>query len=902
MAFQTKKRSYPTPADIIPYNDDALAQSISARFEQIVSEAPGNLAVVSDEESLTYRELNARANQVAHRIMALSSPINEPIPFLTGHSAAAVVAILGILKAGKAYVPIDPAFPANRMQEILIDIGADILVTDSKHLSTALSVRKSENDRVIDVDHLKESTAKENPITAHQPDHLAYILYTSGSTGKPKGVMHSHLDAMHNNIVQFEELRFSPSDRFSQFISFGFEAARFSVHGALLSGSRLCLYDIRAQGLRALPIWMRQEKITIMMGIPSTFRQIFTLKGEKNHFPNVRVVNLGGETLTKHDFQLFRRHFPADAIMINTLGMTETGLITRYIIHPEMDVDGYHLPAGTPLGEKQVLLLDENGEPVESGETGEIYMKSRYISPGYWRKPEETREKFTTDPYDPEVRLFRTGDLGLIRPDGALEYLGRKDFQIKIRGFRINLAGIESVILSYNGVRNAAVIARDSEIAPNEKQLVAYVEPVNGADISRHDLREMLTGTLPDYMVPAIIIILDELPLTVTGKVNHQRLPAPEKLQASEEKAKYVEPHDHIESELVRIWEKTLKKHPIGVQDNYFELGGSSLTAAQMFALIEKTFQKKIPLATLFQAPTIKKQAELLRQENWVNEWSSLTPLQPNGEKPPLFFAAPVGGNVLSYRDLLNYLAPDQPCYGLQAIGLDGVQRPHRNMDEIVDHYVKEIKTVQPSGPYYLLGSSFGGIVAYEMAQRLHDLGDKIALVVMFDSYGPNYPRRHPGTSRVKRKVFKYLRRMDTHLSSLAYTDWRGRMAYVQVKGGKLYRRLSQRLKDKTERMINPLPSELRRVRASQYKVAKRRKRKKREPRRFGGRLVLFRATKQPLGIYADPTLGWRAVSEQIEVHEMPGHHTSLIYEPRVHRLAAKLNGIIEEIQRDQSG
>ncbi|HMN15485.1 MAG TPA: thioesterase domain-containing protein, partial [Bellilinea sp.] len=376
-----------------------------------------------------------------------------------------------------------------------------------------------------------------------------------------------------------------------------------------------------------------------------------------------------------------------------------------------------------------------------------------------------------------------------------------------------------------------------------------------------------------------------------------QALPEPDPFTTTRE-VEFLAPRNPIEKDLVKIWEKVLRVHPIGVNNDFFELGGNSLLAAQLFASIEERYQKKLPLATLFNAPTIEAQANILLHEDWIANWSSLVPLQSSGKRAPLFLAAPVGGNVLSYHDLVQHIDKDQPVYGLQAVGLDGVQAPQKNVKEIAAHYAEEILNIVPDGPFLLGGSSFGGLVAYEMGQLLHDKGLPVDLVVMFDAYGPNYPKRKPETTRIRRKFLKYLRRFDTHWSNLAATNMEGRWVYLRVKSKKLVNRLSNKIAKRMHHIIHPLPQELRKIQNVHMSAAKKKKKRhQREPRRFGGRFVLFRAAKQPLGIYPDPFLGWDTVAgNQIEVYEAPGHHTSIIYEPRVHVLASKLNEILQEI------
>jgi len=902
MDNQLSPQSSPNDREGIPFTDETLKHSLVYRFEQIVDHYPDNIAIRSAEQSLTYRQLDEAANRLAHAIMRIRGTQSEPVAFLLEHGSSAILSMLGIMKAGKAYVPVDPYYPPAWMTQILDDTHAELILTNYQNLPLAMtSLVNPGRVSVLNLDSLEENLSAERPGVETDCTEMAYILYTSGSTGTPKGAMHSHQDAMHNMFSQTNDLLLSPVDRVALIITLGFEASRFAVFGALLNGGALCLYDIRTLGLGGLPEWISQEQITVLLSTPSTFRHMFNLTSKNELFPSLRTIVLGGESVTSQDVAIYRAHFSPHCILVNNLGSTETGTIARMKINHQSELQGHSVPAGYPIGYKEIVLVDESGQPVHPGQIGEILVKSRYLNPGYWRLPSLTAEKYTVDSTDETMRVFHTGDLGRLRPDGSLEHLGRKDSQIKIRGFRVDPAEIEAVLHQYPGIKNSAVIARELKHTPDNLQLVAYIEPNEDSAPKKKEIRDFLASQLPNYMVPPLIVVLEKLPLTPTGKVNRRALPEPEAVEQGVEQG-YIAPRDSIEVQLVKIWEKVLKTRPIGVQDEYFELGGNSLLAAQLFTQIEKTFGKKLPLATLFQAATIEDQANILRQDDWVPNWSSLVALRSGGSKPPLFCAAPVGGNVLSYHDLMTHLDPEIPIYGLQAIGLDGMQTVHRNVNEIAAHYVKEILSVQSEGPFYLSGSSFGGLVAYEMAQQIHDLGKPVALVVMFDAYGPNYPKRLPSTSRLRRKVFKYMRRIDTHISNLRYTDWQGRVTYVRVKLPKLYYRLTRRVKNKVDQILHPVPRQLARVRSAHMNAARRKKRYMREERRFDGRLVLFRAEKQPLGIYPDPKLGWSTVvGDKIEVYEIPGHHTSIIYEPRVHILAEKLSQILFETQANQA-
>ena len=895
------KQTIHPPKDFSPFEKEAVESTLVHRFEQIVSAYPDRTAIRSEGKTITYRQLNESANLLAREILAQCGVTPQPIAFALEHGSPAIVALLGILKAGKPYVALDPTFPVDRLKQILKSIGMGLVLTNNRNFSLTNSLISHDTEtEIINLDLLEKGNSTKNLELPISPEAIAYIIFTSGSTGQPKGVIRNHRNALHDTYHQTNMQCLAPSDRYGLFLSISFEASRSAILGSLLNGATLCLFDPRTYGLHVLPDWIEREQITVLLTTPSAFRHLFDSVPKNKRYPSVRTVSLGGEAATSREWLLFRQHFSKRCILLNTLASSEAGAYTRYVLPHHSSLQGHIIPAGYPTPDKVILLVDEDNQSLNGNQIGEMVVKSQYLSPGYWNQPDLTAEKFSTDPENDQVRIYRTGDLGRWRSDGCLEYLGRKDTQVKIRGYRVEIEEIEAVLNQHPQVKDAAIITWTDKTDPEEKQLVAYVVTNRAQSRVVEELRKFLAEKLPDYMLPRKFILLDKLPLTPTGKLDHLSLPSPDKVVQAQEHL-YIAPKDEIETQLVKIWEQVLKTKPVGIQDDFFALGGNSLLAAHLFAQVEKVFGKKLPLATLFQAPTIQQQANFIRQEDWVPDWSSLVALRVGGSKLPLFFAAPVGGNVLSYRDLMLRLAPDQPCYGLQAVGLDGVQTPLRSVNEVAAHYIKEILTVQPEGPYYLCGSSFGGLVAYEMAQQLHDMEKPISLVVMFDAYGPNYPTRLPSTSRIRRKIFKYLRRMDTHFSNLFNTNWKGRLIYFQVKIPKLYHRLSRQVNNKIDRILHPVPGQLKRIRTVYMGAAKRKKRYMREPRRFPGRLVLFRAEKQPLGIYPDPTLGWSAVvGDNIEIYEIPGHHTSIIYEPRVSVSAEKFNQILAEVQEPQ--
>jgi len=897
----TKQEIVP-PKDFIPFVKEVVNNSIVHRFESICIAHPDRIALKSEDEVITYNQLNEMANLLARAIIDRCGTTPQPIPFMIEHGPSSIITLLGILKAGHSYVALDPTYPIERLEAIINSINSGLVITNNRNLTFFDNqLTKLTGIDVLNLDSIDKKNSVDNLELSISPDAIAYIVFTSGSTGTPKGVMRTHRNALHDTYHQTNSQKISPSDRYALFLSVSYEASRSALMGSLLNGAALYLFDPRRYGLHLLPDWLEREQISILLSTPSAFRHLFDGVPGSKIFQKVRLVSLGGEPSTSRDAQVFQQHFSKKCYLLNSLGSSEAGVLSRYVFTKDIPLNSHIIPVGYPVPDKTILLVNEDGKNIEDNQVGEILVKSHYLSPGYWNQPSLTQEKFSSDLENKDLRIYHTGDLGRWQSNGCLEYLGRIDSQVKIRGYRVEIEEIEAVLNQHPAVRDACLIAWTEKDSPEEKTLVAYVVPDKSQPLDKRALRTHLGKKLPDYMVPGKFIFLDKLPLTLTGKINHLALPPPEKAESIKERL-YIAPRDNIESKLVGIWERVLKIKPVGIQDDFFELGGNSLLAAQIFTQIEKTFGKRIPLATLFQAASVEQQANFIRQEDWVPDWSSLVALRPGDSKPPLFFAAPVGGNVLSYRDLMMRLDYDQPCYGLQAVGLDGVQTPMRSVPEVAEHYIKEILTVQPEGPYYLSGSSFGGLVAYEMAQRLFDMGKSIALVVMFDAYGPNYPKRLPSTSRLRRRIFKYLRRADTHVSNFLYTDWKGRWIYLTVKVPKLYLRISRNLRNKIDRIIHPVPQKLRKVRSAQMGAARREKRYMREMRRFSGRLVLFRAEKQPLGIYPDLKLGWGAVvGDDIEIYEIPGHHTSIIYEPRVDVLAEIFNQVLAEVQDSQS-
>jgi len=516
-----------------------------------------------------------------------------------------IASLLGVLKAGKAYVSLDPTHPPARNSYILEHSEAALILTDTSNINLAAELSQDERPW-LNVDELDLSVSDENLGLAIAPETLSAIRYTSGSTGQPKGVKRDHYDMLHHYVTHnINSLHICPDDR----IAAG--SIVQDVFNALLAGASFYPLDIKKEGLAALSGWMAQEKITIYFSVPSIFRRfVEALTGEQK-FPDLRLLAMRGEPVLRTDVDLYKKYFPETCLMVNRLGSSETGTFCQYFIDKQTDIDGKIAPAGYVVADKEIVLLDDNGKEVGPGETDEIAVNSRYVRPGYGRKADLTRSKYLADPQGGDRLTYLTGDLGRLQADGCLEYLGREDSQVKIAGNRIEVSEIENILLSLASIKEAAVAARQER--SGEQRLVAYIVPATDPAPTFGELRRSLKARLPAYMIPATFVIVDEIPLTVTGKVDRRALPDPGSARPVLETA-YVPPRTPVEKEVARIWAEVLSLDRVGVHDDFFELGGHSLAATRVVSHVINAYQLELPLQSLFQAPTVGEMAAVILQ------------------------------------------------------------------------------------------------------------------------------------------------------------------------------------------------------------------------------------------------------------------------------------------------
>ncbi len=865
-------------------------QCIAQLFDEQVAANPNSIAVVCAREKLTYAELNARANRLAHYLRERGIGPDTRVGLCVERSPDLIVALLGILKAGGAYVPLDPDYPIARLQLMIEDADAHLLLTQ-RAMASKLPAHGAE---IICLDELSEQIHDQPdtdlPAVANA-ENLAYVIFTSGSTGRPKGV-----SVTHRNVVRLVKntnyASFSAEEVFLQYAPISFDASTFEIWGSLLNGAKLALMPPGKASLKELGDALKRFQVTTLWLTAGLFHLMVD-----NHFEDLRGLKqllAGGDVLSVTHVRKVLSELPT-CRLINGYGPTENTTFTCcFPITDPTSVNGT-VPIGKPIANTYVYVLDRNMNPVPLGVPGELYIGGDGLARDYLNRPELTKERFVRDPFAAaNARLYRSGDLVRYRDDGRIEFLGRLDNQVKVRGFRIELGEIEATLAHHSSVRDAVVVARKDQ---SDKHLVAYLTPRPDCEIDVEDVRAFVERQLPGYMVPSAFVALEEFPLSPSGKVDRAALPQTNGFHPNG-KHSFVAPTDELELKLLKIWEKVLNVRGLGINDNFFELGGHSLLAVHMFALIEKAFGRNLPLATLFQAPTVKQLARVLRDEGWPELWSSLVMIQAGGTRPPFFCVHAAGGNVLEYRDLARLLGPDQPFYGLQSKGLNGKEEPLTNIRDMAAHYIREMREVQTEGPYLIGGRSLGGTVAFEMACQLEAAGEEVALLALLDVYPAGYFKLLPQSNDFGERARRLARKYGLHWQNLRELSFAEKFRYVATKlsfaPDKIKHRAYRRAYKLYRKFGRPLPPALKNIEELNFNAVR-----EYVPQIYSGKATLFSAND--LTASFDVEEGWRQLVAELEVHEIEGNHLDIIKEPHVRMLAAKLDACLQRAQEPRA-
>jgi len=758
--FNDTRREYPRES------------SLPREFRRIAAQHPERQAVTAVDGSLSYRELDRVSDRIADRLAQAGVGRGAVVAIGAGRTAGTIAALLGVLKRGAAYFPLDPDDPEARVRFMLEDAGAHVLLRHDRSSGEPAGL----DITYLDAGRPAAGTGREGAGSRcdPEPDDPAYIMYTSGSTGTPKGVVVTHRNIL--RLVWGTDY-FDPGaeQTFLHLAPLAFDASTFEIWAPLMHGHRCVVSPDQIPSASELGTMIRDEGITVLFLTTTYFNALIDESPETLQGP--ATISIGGEALSPDHIQRALEHLP-EAVLKNGYGPTETTTFgTTWTITRRDWTGARSIPIGRPLANSTAHILDRAGQLCPIGIPGELCLGGDGVALGYVHRPELTAERFIPDPFssEPEARLYRTGDLCRWLESGDIEYIGRMDEQIKIRGHRIEPGEVENVLRRHPDVQDVATAVRTGP--GGGLRLEAFFVPEPGTALSAPVLGEWLRERLPAWMVPAAMTPIDAVPLTPRGKLDRRALPASRPLEHDRERAQW-RPGTTLELQLITIWEEVLDTSPVAPDDDFFDLGGHSLLALKLFNRIEQQIGPKLPLATLFTAPTVAALAGVIERSDWEAIWSSLVPISRRGEGRPFFCVHGLQGNVVGQVGVARSFRSQRPYYGLQAVGLSGDDPPFNTIEEMAAHYLEEIRSVQPRGPYFVGGLCFGGLVALEMARILAEEGTEPGRLVLID---PPPPRVHYlgatallrtlGSSLVPKLRHTLLRRYRTTPENPAMTD-----------------------------------------------------------------------------------------------------------------------------------
>jgi amino acid adenylation domain-containing protein len=830
--------------------------------------SPDCIAVVFREKQLTYAELHRQALQVATALRAAGAGPGSLVAVCIERSFEMIVGVLGILHSGAAYLPLDPADPPSRHSFKMADSGATLLLTQRSMLPQLPS---DAGTPILIEDAL--AIAAGNAVEPQDPENLAYVVFTSGSSGKPKGVCVPHRALVNLLCSMRREPGLAEDDRLLAVTSLCFDISALELFLPLITGARLVIADTgTARDGSKLLESLQRHGITVMQATPSTWR-ILIEAGWSRATCNLKTL-CGGETLSPAlANELTQR---SDSVW-NLYGPTETTVWSSVSLVEENSVT-----IGRPIRNTRFYVLDRRMRRVPAGVPGELYIGGVGLATGYLSRLDLTSEKFVTNPLD-AGKLYKTGDEVRYRADGEIEYLRRLDFQVKVRGHRIELGEVECMVAEYPGVRQALAIVRED--MPGDQRLVCYVVPVLGTALSASELHAAMKDKLPDFMVPAIVV-LDSLPLTANGKIDLVDLPKLAKARNAT-----GQPRNIVERKLLTIWKQVLRLNEIGVADNFFGLGGHSLLAMRLLAEVERAFGRRLPVAMVFRAQTIEQMAAALNLGP-STPWSSLVTLQPLGVQPPLFVIPRAYGNVIEFTELARCLGSDRPVHVLQPVVPEGRGKPLERIEEIAEYFIGEIRKVQPRGPYRLSGFCIGGIIAFEMAQQLIASGEEPPKLALVETWHPRSIGEVRGAPIGLRPLVFLTRGLASHLSvmrnlslSEAFRHLRGNIAIVK----QMILRRDVYREDRYKRYIDLLVE-------ANYRAGSRY-----IPAAYPGHILLVYAGTLGIEADLDPRLVWRDLARDgcRVVQTAAGDGNALLTKPHVKALAGSLAEWLRELPDD---
>ena len=844
-------------------------------FESQAATVAAVTAVIFEDQRISYGELNSKANRLGHYLKKQGVRPNTLVGIYIDRSLEMIIAILAIVKAGGAYVPIDPDVPEERARFIIEDTAMSLCLTSQKYREKlgAFNIDRIALDSQAD---LFAEESPENVDSAVTSTHLAYVMYTSGSTGKPKGVMIIH-EAVLALLDGCEVLVPSEGNKVGTNIStYSFDTSVWEIFSMLCYGRELHIIRpdlyVNASGFAK---YLIEHKITTTYINPSlitdTFYELKKL-GEQSHLTYFKT----GLEAKKQKIMQAARDYSATMLVANLYGPTETTVCgTYYEFHQAQDPEA-DTPIGKPMPNYEAYIVDRNLAQLPPGVPGELLIGGVCVAPGYWNRPELTREKFIQNPIiaDSPYKVYRTGDMVRFLADGNIQFIGRIDNQFKVHGYRIEPAEIEATLSLHPDVMRAIVTT--VQYNSNDKRITAYIVPKRQKDNLAKDIKEYLAAKLPFYMIPSYFVVIDKIPLHINGKINYKALPLPDSKQ--DFARRIVAPRNSGESILAEIWRDLFHLEEISVQDNFFDLGGYSLLAVRLFNEIEKRTQIRIPISHIFELPTIEKQAMHIWEHSKNND-DSLVVIRSSGHRPPLFCVHALDGEIVRYGYLSFHLDENQPVFGLR-LNKQEVISGSGGIEFLAEKYVAEIRKIQPAGPYYLLGYSLGGVIVFEMAQQLNSAGQTVGFLGLLDTIHPQIPLDQK--SLRYRKVKRSLQTLKSSLVKIIPTDLIESINRVYASLPLIYK---------------PTPAEIEEKKVNDTLHAWR---SAYIPSEYPGKITLFKAQECQVrqDVLPDNQLGWQQVAlGGIETYEMAGDHTSLVQEENIGTLGAILMECLRQSQ-----
>jgi amino acid adenylation domain-containing protein len=893
-------------------------QCIHSLFAQQVDKTPNSVALAHDHQSLTFQELNDHANRLAHYLRHLRVKPGNLVGVYLDRSLDQVIAILSVLKAGGAYVPLDPDFPLERIRFMLSDSGAKVLIAQDEESAAKLGFQGS----VVHLDTKRDEIGAEsgdNPEVQIPQDSAAYIIYTSGSTGVPKGVIGRHHGAINRFNWMWRTYPFDKNEVCCLKTRISFVDSVWELFGPLLRGVQVVLIaDEVVQDPGRFVRFLSSNGVTRLVLVPSLLRAM--LDNGSNlyeHLKKIEIWTTSGEILSYELYRSFRKKLPR-ARLLNLYGSSE---VSADVTAAELTSDRSrrYVSLGRPIDNTDIYILDKYKNPVPIGVQGEIYVGGEALAQGYHNRPELTADQFTRNPFSEatDALLFKTGDLALFEENGEIQFRGRADSQVKLRGFRIELNEVQAVLESIEEVQTAVVIAKDN---PYEHLVAFYT--AGGVDLQKLDtkLREHARSRLPAYMVPSHFNQLSVMPLTPSGKIDRLALLNYENKDAGTASTASRIAQSEMEQRLTELWQEVLQVKTIYIDDNFFDLGGHSLLAVDLISRTNKAFDATLPVATLFEAPTISEIANHLDSVNESQVRRSLVQIkQGKASLAPLFLVHDVDGEAILYHGLAYSVNIERPVYVLRPFGTSECPILHTRIEDMAAHYIEEIKELQPEGPYLVGGLCAGGVVAFEMACQLQEKGDDVPLVAIIDALEvTTKPLRGKWRSRLSRFVTDTNRAFQqknlgqkeksqkTNVVGVALRKIANVIIYEIVMISKnLYERIKVNRFDRYLSSTRPVPQSLKHIPvATIYRVA----RKMYTPRIYQGQLVLFRATKatlEPNLSFDDtpvkektnePTFGWnKRASGGVHAEDIPGGHSTMLQAPNVNVLGNRIEAFLRQ-------